>query len=191
MDHGRGLLLVEPRQPGGLVLVAYASEGRPQSWSNQSVGYLYAVPYIFSFVGMYCLVWLARKTGDRGMVLILCSVVPFLALTVSAWSPSTLLSFGMICFAAFFYMAVLPIFWTIPAEMLGGKTAAGGIAFISSTTGIGGLLGPWVIGLIKQSHRQVRVGNRSDGNSISASGGLHRSHEDREEKPGTEFRLGM
>jgi len=122
------------------------------SWSNQLVGYLYAVPYIFSFVGMYCLVYLARKTGRRGMVLILCSVVPFLALTVSAWSPpSSVLSFGMVCFAAFFYMAVLPVFWTIPAEMLGGKTAAGGIAFISSTTGIGGLLGPWVIGLIKQA----------------------------------------
>jgi MFS family permease len=57
----------------------------------------------------------------------------------------------MICAAAFCIYALLPIFWTLPAEYLGGRTAAGGIAVISSTTGIGGLLGPWLVGLIKES----------------------------------------
>ena len=121
------------------------------SWSNQVVGYLYAITYIFAFVGVYVFVWLARKTGNRGMVLIICSVVPFIALTISAWSSSTLVSYCLICFGEFFIYATLPIFWTIPAEIMGGKTAAGGIAFISSMTGIGGLIGPWLIGLIKDA----------------------------------------
>jgi fucose permease len=85
------------------------------------------------------------------MVLIICSVVPFIALTISAWSSSTLVSYCLICFGEFFIYATLPIFWTIPAEIMGGKTAAGGIAFISSMTGIGGLIGPWLIGLIKDA----------------------------------------
>jgi len=161
------------------------------SWSNQLVGYLYAIPYIFSFVGVYILVWLTRKTGDRGMVLILCSVFPFLALTISAWSSSTLLSFGMICFAAFFYMAVLPIFWTIPAEMLGGKTAAGGIAFISSTTGIGGLLGSWVIGLIEQATGKFEWAIEAMAVAFLLQGVFIVAMRIEKRKPGTEFRLGM
>jgi predicted MFS family arabinose efflux permease len=161
------------------------------SWSNQLVGYLYAIPYIFSFVGMYCLVWLVRKTGDRGMALILCSVFPFLALTVGAWSTSTLLSFGMICFAAFFYMAVLPIFWTIPAEMLGGKTAAGGIAFISSTTGIGGLLGSWIIGLIEQATGKFEWAIEAMAVAFLLQGVFIVAMRIEKKKPGTEFRLGM
>ena len=42
------------------------------------------------------------------------------------------------------------MFWTLPAEYLGGRTAAAGIAFISSWTGVGGLLGPWLVGIIRQ-----------------------------------------
>jgi MFS family permease len=120
-------------------------------WSNQTIGFLYAVPYICSFIGIYVITWYTRRTGDRRGALLFCSVVPFLALTVSAWVTSTVFSYAMVCVAAFCYMAVLPIFWTLPAEYLGGKTAAGGIAFISSTTGIGGLLGPWLVGLIKDA----------------------------------------
>lgn len=120
-------------------------------WSNQTIGFLYAVPYLFAFVGMHIMVWITRRTGDRKSVLLFCSVVPFLALTVSAWCTSKTLSYSMICVSAFCIYALLPIFWTLPAEYLGGKTAAGGIAFISSTTGIGGLLGPWLVGLIKDA----------------------------------------
>jgi MFS family permease len=120
-------------------------------WSNQTIGFLYAVPFCCAFVGMHLMAWYARRKSDRGSVLIFCSVVPFLALSVSAWVTSTTLAYGMICAAAFCIYALLPIFWTLPAEYLGGRTAAGGIAVISSTTGIGGLLGPWLVGLIKES----------------------------------------
>jgi fucose permease len=125
------------------------------------------------------------------MVLILCSVVPFLALTVSAWSPpSSVLSFGMVCFAAFFYMAVLPVFWTIPAEMLGGKTAAGGIAFISSTTGIGGLLGPWIIGLIKQATGKFEWAIEAMAIAFLLQGVFFVAMRIKRKKPGTHFVLG-
>jgi predicted MFS family arabinose efflux permease len=120
-------------------------------WSNQTIGFLYSVPFLCAFIGLHFMVWVSRRTGHRGGVLIFCSVVPFLALSVSAWVTSPIMAYCMICVGTFCVWALLPIFWTLPAEYLGGKTAAGGIAVISSTTGIGGLLGPWFVGLIKEA----------------------------------------
>jgi len=120
-------------------------------WTNQTIGFLYSVPFICAFVGMHIMTLYTRRTGDRASVLIFCSVVPFIALTVSAFAASPTLAYGMICVASCCIYALLPIFWTLPAEYLGGKTAAAGIAFISSWAGVGGLLGPWIVGLIKDA----------------------------------------
>jgi MFS transporter, ACS family, tartrate transporter len=120
-------------------------------WSNQTVGFLYSIPFVCAFIGMHIMTWYVRKTGDRASVLILCSIVPFLALTAGAWISSSTLAYALICLSAFCIYALLPIFWTLPAEYLGGKTAAAGIAFISSWTGVGGLLGPWLVGVIKDA----------------------------------------
>jgi MFS family permease len=119
--------------------------------ADQTIGFLYSVPFICAFVGMHIMTLYTRRTGDRASVLIFCSVVPFIALTVSAFAASPTLAYCMICVASLCIYALLPIFWTLPAEYLGGKTAAAGIAFISSWAGVGGLLGPWIVGLIKDA----------------------------------------
>jgi nitrate/nitrite transporter NarK len=48
-------------------------------------------------------------------------------------------------------LAVLPIFWTLPAAMLDGAAAAGAIALINALGNIGGFAGPFAIGWIKQA----------------------------------------
>ena len=55
------------------------------------------------------------------------------------------------CVAAFNIWGVVPIFWTLPADYLGERTAAAGIAFVSSWAGVGGFAGPYLVGLIKDS----------------------------------------
>jgi MFS family permease len=122
-----------------------------QGWSTRAIGFLNSGPFVCAFVGMHLMTWYTRRTRDRASVLIVCSVVPFLALTMCALTRSPMLAYGTICAAGFCMYALLPIFWTLPAEYLGGRTAAAGIAFISSWTGVGGLLGPWLVGLIKQA----------------------------------------
>ncbi len=151
-------------------------------WSNQTIGFLYSVPFICAFIGLHVMTWIARRTGDRGGVLIFCSVVPFLALSASAWVTSATLAYGMICVGTFCVWALLPIFWTLPAEYLGGKTAAGGIAVISSTTGIGGLLGPWLVGLIKEATGKFPWAIEALAIAFLLQGCLRCGHEDREKE---------
>ena len=45
--------------------------------------------------------------------------------------------------------AVQPTFWTIPPLFLGGTAAAAGIALINSVGNLGGYLGPWAMGALR------------------------------------------
>jgi ACS family tartrate transporter-like MFS transporter len=45
--------------------------------------------------------------------------------------------------------AALPVFWTLPTVMLSGTAAAGGIALINSVGNLGGYLGPYAVGWLK------------------------------------------
>jgi ACS family tartrate transporter-like MFS transporter len=48
--------------------------------------------------------------------------------------------------------ALVPTFWTLPTAFLTGSAAAGGIALINSIgSGLGGFVGPYAIGWIKDA----------------------------------------
>jgi nitrate/nitrite transporter NarK len=44
-----------------------------------------------------------------------------------------------------------PVFWSLPSAMLTGTAAAGGLAMIASIGQLGGGVGPWVFGLVKDA----------------------------------------
>jgi nitrate/nitrite transporter NarK len=47
--------------------------------------------------------------------------------------------------------AALPTFWTLPTAFLTGSAAAGGIALINSIGNLGGFVGPYAIGWVKDA----------------------------------------
>src|SRR5262249_52521982 len=48
-------------------------------------------------------------------------------------------------------LAVLPIFWTLPVARLKGAAAASGIAMINSVGNLGGFVGPYAVGWVKDA----------------------------------------
>ena len=46
---------------------------------------------------------------------------------------------------------IAPTFWPLPTAMLSGVAAAGGIALINAVGNLGGFLGPYMFGLIKDA----------------------------------------
>jgi len=44
----------------------------------------------------------------------------------------------------------LPIFFSLPGEFLTGASAAAGIALVTSVANLGGFVGPYTVGLIRQ-----------------------------------------
>ena len=54
--------------------------------------------------------------------------------------------------------AFTPVFWTLPTSFLTGSAAAGGIAFINSVGGLGGFVGPYIVGWIKDATGETALG---------------------------------
>lgn len=118
---------------------------------HQMVGFAVAIPYAAAAVAM---VWWCRhsdRTNERVWHVAGASLAGCLGLGASAYLPGApVLSVAAITLGAVGTLAILPIFWTMPAARLSGRAAAGGIALINAVGNIGGFAGPFVIGWIKQ-----------------------------------------
>ena len=81
------------------------------------------------------------------------------ALAIAAFS---LASFGI--------SGSLPVFWNLPTAFLGASAAAGGIAFINSIGNISGYAAPQMVGLLRDSHRQLRNPDAGGGRAGAVAG---------------------
>jgi MFS family permease len=62
------------------------------------------------------------------------------------------------CFVCAGIWSSQPLFWTFPAEYLGGTAAAGGIALINAVGNLGGFLGPNIKTLVEQTFHSSSAG---------------------------------
>jgi MFS transporter, ACS family, tartrate transporter len=145
----------------------------PQIFSQVGIkaahlGWAVAIPYALAALGM---VWWSRhsdRQAERSLHLLAASVAGFLGLAISArFADSPLISLLAITLGATGTLAVLPIFWTRPATLLGGAAAAGVIALINAVGHIGGFVGPYVMGALKET-----TGRFTGGLLVSACGVL-------------------
>jgi MFS transporter, ACS family, tartrate transporter len=124
----------------------FAAAGIPEG----HIGYAVAIPYAIAAAGM---VWWSRRSdrhGERIGHLAVASGVGFLGTAASAFMPSSAApALLAVTVGATGTLAILPIFWALPTRLLRGAAAAGGIALINSIGNIGGFVGPFVIGWIK------------------------------------------
>jgi MFS transporter, ACS family, tartrate transporter len=51
----------------------------------------------------------------------------------------------------FFLLGAHPVFWSMPAALLSGPAAAAGIALVNSIGNLGGFVGPYLVGLMKDA----------------------------------------
>ncbi len=117
-----------------------------------SVGYVVAIPYATAAVAM---VWWCRRSDrrkERVRHIAIASLAASFGLAASAGLVnSPLLSVIAISIGAAGTLAILPIFWTLPAAILSGAAAAAAIALINALGNMGGFFGPFMIGWIKDA----------------------------------------
>ena len=132
------------------------------------VGYAVAIPYAVAALGMILWSRHSDRSRERTRHIALASLVGFLGLAISAYvHASALLSIIAFTVGVSGTLAMLPIFWTLPAAILRGAAAAGGIALINAVGNIGSFAGPYAVGWIKQA-----TGSFSWGLIVAAGGVL-------------------
>ncbi|SAK93046.1 major facilitator transporter [Caballeronia fortuita] len=115
-----------------------------------SVSLYTVVPNAIGAAGLILIARHSDRVGERRKHFACCTIgggIALAALTLHA--PSLPLMLAILSLAATLIFAALPIFWAVPASHLPGRSAAAGIAFISSIGITSGIVSPWVIGQIR------------------------------------------
>lgn len=126
--------------------------------SDSTAGLLSAVPYLFAVVGLLIVPRHSDKRRERYGHIVVVSGMAALTMAASAWVHSPALQLLFISLTAFSIYSIQAVVWTLPGEFLTGASAAVGIATINSLANLGGYLGPYGIGLIKEATGSLAAG---------------------------------
>jgi MFS transporter, ACS family, tartrate transporter len=122
------------------------------------MGYLVAVPYTFATVAMIWWTWHSDVTHERVFHVVCPAVVSGSSLIASAYLGNPVLAAIALIICAMGIYAAMPTFWSLPTGFLTGAAAAGGIALINSIGNLGGFVGPYAIGWIKDATGETTLG---------------------------------
>jgi sugar phosphate permease len=114
---------------------------------------LTAIPWIVTFFVMMLNGWHSDKTNERRWHIAIPHLIAASGmLGCLLFLDSTPMLIVCLCVAAAGINSMLGVFWALPASFLTGAAAAGGIAVINSIGNLGGFLGPYTMGALKQSY---------------------------------------
>jgi ACS family tartrate transporter-like MFS transporter len=122
-----------------------------QGFSNLQVGFLTSLPYIVGCAGMLIIGYWSDRTKERRWFLVLTMVMAALGLYMAAAFGGSIWSILSLALAAVGILGCKGPFWPLPSAYLSGAAMAGGIAFINSIGNLGGFVGPYAVGWIKDA----------------------------------------
>lgn len=119
--------------------------------SNLQTGLLSAVPYVFSILGVILICRSCDRTLKRREHLAFALVVAAVGLVGAALVPAPAGRLAFLCVAAFGMAGAIPLTMTIPASFLTGAAAAAGLAAANAVGSLGGFVGPYVMGELRDA----------------------------------------
>ncbi|MFE8646344.1 MFS transporter [Sphingomonas sp. NCPPB 2930] len=126
--------------------------------STLHIGYLSTIPYIAAVIGMLFWARVVDRSGKKVLNLILACLLGAVGMALSTLSPGLAIELAGISVAVLAVSSARAIFWTIPTRFLTGIAAAGGLAFINSIGTLGGFVGPYMVGAIKDMTGSFNAG---------------------------------
>ena len=126
--------------------------------SNLEIGFLTGACYAIASVAMIAWAMWVDRTGKKIGNLTLACVVATIGLVLAIASSNVWISLSWITLALIGITSARAIFWTIPTRFLTGMAAAGGLAFINSIGTLGGFVGPYAVGWLRDATGSFNAG---------------------------------
>ena len=126
--------------------------------SNFVTGLLTAIPYVIGVIGLICWGHSSDRHKERRWHLIVAATVAAIGLAGTAFFTGSAWALATMSVAAVGLYGSRPSFWPMPSLFLTGAAAAVGIALINSIGNLGGYVGPFIVGWIKQSTDSFEMG---------------------------------
>ncbi len=118
--------------------------------SDVGKGFVTAIPYAVAIVGLVAISRYSDRTGARKPVAAVSMLIAAAAFALST-AVSPVAAIACLAVGLFFLLGAHPVFWAMPAAFLSGAAAAAGIALINSIGNLGGFVGPYLVGLMKDA----------------------------------------
>jgi len=108
-----------------------------------------ALPFVAALISMVVVGRHSDRTGERRVHVAVCAAVTALGLllAVASLRHPWILVLGF-TIAQMALRSLAAVFWAMPPQLLGGRSAAAAIALINALGGLGGFVGPTIIGVL-------------------------------------------
>jgi len=126
--------------------------------SNVATGAVTAIPYAIGAIGMVLWAYSSDRRHERRWHIVISSMVAASGLVAAGATSNLYWAIAALSVAAIGLYAHKPCFWPLPSMFLSGTAAAGGIALINSIGNLGGFVGPYIVGWIKDSTQRYDAG---------------------------------
>jgi len=117
-----------------------------------------ALPYTIGTIGMLIWSWSSDRHNERRMHFVVACLLATAGLIAVGWFSGSYWAILAMSFAAVGLYGSKPSFWPLPSTFLTGAAAAGGIALVNSIGNLGGFVGPYVVGWIKDTTGSFEAG---------------------------------
>jgi ACS family tartrate transporter-like MFS transporter len=126
---------------------------------NLTVMYISVIPYSLGLIAMLLVGWNSDKTGERRLHTALPIFVACIGFVFAIASGSNLaLVVASFCVVSIGAHSYLPSFWAMPTAFLTESAAAAAIGLINSVGNLGGFVGPFALGFLKDKTGAHRAG---------------------------------
>jgi len=118
-------------------------------WSNIAIGSLFAIPMTLSLIVMVYIGYSSSQTGEKRLHGAIPLAIAAIGLGAGAFIKNPGVNMVFVCIAAIGIFGPFGVWWSYPTTFLSGAAAAGAVGLINSSGNIGGYVGPYLIGIIK------------------------------------------
>jgi MFS transporter, ACS family, tartrate transporter len=118
--------------------------------SNSKVGLLVMIPNVLGLIAMILMSRHSDRVLERRYHMAAASAVAGIAMLLLGVPRSPFVSVVLFSAVAMGTYSLIPVLMSTPGEFLTGFSAAAGIALITSVANLGGFVGPYAVGIIRQ-----------------------------------------
>jgi MFS transporter, ACS family, tartrate transporter len=125
---------------------------------NFEVGLVSAFPFLAAAVVMVVVGRSSDRRAERRRHVAISAFAGAVGLTISAFAHNPLVELAALSLGAAGIWGTMGPFWSMPPAFLSGAGAAAGIALINSVGNLGGFVGPYLVGLVRQFSHSFAAG---------------------------------
>ena len=120
-------------------------------WSTAAIGWIIVIPMTMALIGFLYVGRSSSRTGEKRWHVAIPMFIGAVGMGFGPFVTDIFWSLVLVCVTAIGVYCGMGVWWSYPTTFLSGAAAAGAVGLINSVGNIGGWVGPYLTGFIKDA----------------------------------------